>query len=87
MAQKLVLTASVKVEKNTGKNAQRCPFTTYVSVRLSDGKIVAGGTLGGQYTENQALKEFYNDCRKPVDKRKFKYHPGYESAKLANLVP
>ena len=84
---KLVLVTSVKVEQNTGKNAQRCPYTSYVSVRLSDGLVVAGGTLGGKYSENQALKEFYNDCRRPVEDRRFKHHPGYASAKLANLVP
>lgn len=78
---KLSLVATVTHEEANRKGAKLGGVITKATVKLSDGLIVAGATLGGRYTAEQVLSELR---RNPSH---FKRHVGYPTAKLAGLVP
>jgi hypothetical protein len=79
---KLNLTASVTVRDNESKkNAVRCPKVSLVTIRLGD-EVVAGATLGGEYTADAALADFKRNHRLPV----YTKHHAYPTVVTAQLV-
>jgi hypothetical protein len=70
------LTAVVNYER--GKSRQ-CPFITKVKIVLGP-CLVAEGTLGGKYSQNQAITELKHNPQR------FKFGEGYLAARSLGLV-
>jgi len=72
MATATIVKLSASVTVHESKKSARCPHTSNVTIRFGD-IVVAAATLGGRYSEAQALGEFK---RNP---HRFTKHAGWDT--------